>query len=134
MVGAIVSATHQSEEVMFDQGEFVDVQFRSTRDALVANPIMEMLWGGKLPSTLTVCTERFGWESLPEGLDWIGPSAGMDTQLEHHLFPTMPRYKYHKLRPLLQAFAEQQPDYEYLISSDAEIIQQNWMTLRDCAK
>ena len=89
---------------MFEQGEFVDIQFRSTRDAEVKNPVMEMLWGG------------------------------MDTQLEHHLFPTLPRYKYHKLRPLLQAFAAKQPDYKYLISSDTEIIRQNWATLREFAK
>ena len=41
LVGALVSATHQSEEMMDEQGEFVDVQFRSTRDADVSNPFVK---------------------------------------------------------------------------------------------
>lgn len=102
MVGALVSATHQSEEIMFEQGEFVDVQFRSTRDAEVKNPIARYLWGG------------------------------MDTQLEHHLFPTMPRYKYHKLRPILQAFCEKS-GFGYRISPDSKIISDNWNTLKEMA-
>jgi hypothetical protein len=36
-VGALVTATHQTEEIMFEQnGEYVDVQFRSTREADVS--------------------------------------------------------------------------------------------------
>jgi len=53
--------------------EYVEGQFRSTRDAeTVFGPLETWIWGG------------------------------MDTQLEHHLFPTMPRYKYHMLRPILK--------------------------------
>lgn len=32
--------------------------------------------------------------------------GGMQYQLEHHLFPTMPRYKYRDLVPLVKKFAE----------------------------
>jgi len=102
LVGALVSATHQSEEMMDEQGEFVDVQFRSTRDAEVSNPFVKWCWGG------------------------------MDTQLEHHLFPTMPRYKLHKLRPLVQSFAEAN-GFDYKIAPGAKIIADNWRTLRDNA-
>ena len=49
--------------------EFVHAQFRSTRDAVCSNPFSEWLWGG------------------------------MQYQLEHHLFPTMPRYRYPALVP-----------------------------------
>lgn len=33
--------------------------------------------------------------------------GGMQYQLEHHLFPTMPRYKYRHLVPLVKKFAEE---------------------------
>ncbi len=46
---------------------FFYAQYRSTRDAVCSNPFSEWLWGG------------------------------MQYQLEHHLFPTMPRYKYPRL-------------------------------------
>lgn len=99
MVGALVSATHQSEEMLAEQGEFVDQQFRTTRDAEVKNPFLRFLWGG------------------------------MDTQLEHHLFPSMPRYNYHKLRPILKAFADEH-DMGYRISPDHQIISDNYNTLK----
>jgi len=102
LVGSIVTATHQSEPLDYEQGEFVDVQFRSTRDADVGTwPLGKWLWGG------------------------------MDVQLEHHLFPTMPRYNYHKLRPLIQEWAAAQNGaIEYKISPAMTILRDNWETLR----
>lgn len=101
LVGALVSATHQSEEVMADGDEpdFITGQFRSTRDAdTVAGPVETWLWGG------------------------------MDTQLEHHLFPTIPRYNYHRLRPILKAWAEAH-GCNYRISPSSTIISDNWKLL-----
>ncbi|CAK9036509.1 Delta(6)-fatty-acid desaturase fat-3 (FAT-3) (Delta(6)-fatty-acid desaturase) (Ceeld6) (Fatty acid desaturase 3) [Durusdinium trenchii] len=73
----ITTATHQSEEMFEDfNPDFVDNQFRSTRDATVRNPFGKWLWGG------------------------------MQYQLEHHLFPSMPRSKYPALQPILKKFAE----------------------------
>ena len=75
-VGSIVTATHQSEEITTGKHlEFVEAQFKSTRDAESENAFIEWLWGG------------------------------MQYQLEHHLFPSMPRYRYRELRPLLQQWA-----------------------------
>ena len=105
MVGALVSATHQSEEIMLegDEPDFVEGQFRSTRDAdTVFGPIETWLWGG------------------------------MDTQLEHHLFPTMPRYNYHKVRPILQAWAKEN-GAGYRISPSTKIIADNFATLKRVA-
>jgi len=105
MVGALVSATHQSEEVMAegDEPDFVTGQFRSTRDAeTVFGPVETWLWGG------------------------------MDTQLEHHLFPTVPRYNYHKLRPILKAWAEKH-NVDYRISPSTTIIADNWKLLNKVA-
>ena len=101
IVGSLVSATHQSEEIMdaSSAGEYVDGQFRSTRDAeTVFGPLETWIWGG------------------------------MDTQLEHHLFPTMPRYNYHKLRPILKAWAKAQ-GILYRSSPSTTIIADNWKTL-----
>jgi len=77
MTAIITTVTHQTEDLFFDEEpEFVDGQFRSTRDAVCTNPFSEWLWGG------------------------------MQYQLEHHLFPTMPRYKYPALVPHVKKFAE----------------------------
>ena len=106
LVAALVSATHQSEEVMLDgdQPDFVIGQFRSTRDAeSVFGPLENWLWGG------------------------------MDTQLEHHLFPTMPRYNYHKLRPILKRWAEEH-DVDYRISPSTTIIADNFRLLKRVAE
>jgi fatty acid desaturase len=78
-------------------------QFRSTRDAeAVFGPLETWLWGG------------------------------MDTQLEHHLFPTMPRYNYHKLRPVLKAWAEER-GINYRISPSTTILYDNWKLMKDVA-
>lgn len=48
----------------------------------------------------------------------------MQYQLEHHLFPTIPRYKYRDLVPLVKQFAEEN-DLEYKSTGSWEIIQDN---------
>ena len=102
LVGALVTATHQTEEIMFEQnGEYVDVQFRSTREADV-----------------------HGWER------WLW--GGMDTQLVHHLFPTMPRYRHHQARPVIQAWAEEH-GYDFRISTGREILSKNYNHLKELA-
>merc|ERR1712070_760510 len=84
MTATIVTVTHQSEEIFIKDTlrkyDFTEAQFRSTRDALCSNWFSDVIWGG------------------------------MQWQLEHHLFPTMPRYKYKALHPLLKEWArEHQP-------------------------
>ena len=86
---------------MFEKGEFVDIQFRSTREADVEG------------------FERFLW-------------GGMDTQLVHHLFPTMPRYKLHKLRPVVQEWAKEH-GYDFRISSSSDILLKNYNHLKALA-
>jgi fatty acid desaturase len=105
IVASLVSATHQSEEIMeYGEGaEYVEGQFRSTRDAeTVFGPLETWIWGG------------------------------MDTQLEHHLFPTMPRYRYHALRPILKAWAKAN-DINYRISPSTKIIADNLKLLKEVA-
>ena len=74
----IVTTSHQSEELIWEpEHDWVRLQFRTTRDAEPANFFTNWLWGG------------------------------MQHQLEHHLFPTMPRYRHPALIPVLKAFAAQ---------------------------
>ena len=103
LVGALVTATHQTEEIMFEQNtQFVDAQFRSTREADVSSGFEKFLWGG------------------------------MDTQLVHHLFPTMPRYRHHAAREVIQKWAAEH-GYDFRISSSAEILGKNFNHLKALA-
>jgi fatty acid desaturase len=102
----IVTPTHQSEE-MFDeyQADWVTAQFQSTRSAVMTNPFSEWLWGG------------------------------MQYQLEHHLFPSMPRSKYPALRKVLQKFAiDNKVPGGYRESGEFEILLMNWKLYRDVAR
>lgn len=79
LVAIVVTASHESEEmVTLDKrpASFVRNQFATTRDILCPDPLSEFLCGG------------------------------MQYQLEHHLFPTLPRYKYAQLQPVVRAFAK----------------------------
>ena len=99
----IVTPTHQSDAFFIDeQDDWVTAQFTSTRNAVLTNPFSTWLWGG------------------------------MQYQLEHHLFPSMPRSKYPKLRSIIRAFA-QKNGLNYLESGEVEILKMNWELYRDVA-
>jgi fatty acid desaturase len=106
MSSLIVTPTHQSEEMFEEfQPDFVTAQFMSTRNAVMTNPFSEWLWGG------------------------------MQYQLEHHLFPTMPRSKYPKLREILMKFAEENNvPGGYRESGEFEILKMNWQLYKDVAE
>ena len=103
LTATIVTVTHQSEEMFYGENlrkyDFVEAQFRSTRNAKCNNPISHMLWGG------------------------------MQWQLEHHIFPTMPRYKYPAVSKVLQKFAEEN-NIDYRISGEFAIIAENVALLK----
>ena len=100
LVASIVTATHQSEELLIDSRHpFVETQFLTTCDARCDNFFMEWLWGG------------------------------MQYQLEHHLFPTMPKYNYAQIRPILQQWA-QNNGIEYRCESVWLIWYRNYLTLK----
>jgi fatty acid desaturase len=102
----IVTPTHQSEEMFEDyQPDWVTAQFLSTRNAVTTNPFSEWLWGG------------------------------MQYQLEHHLFPSMPRNRYPKLRARLQEFAKKNKiPGGYRESGEWEILYMNWDLYRKVAQ
>ncbi|CAM9799091.1 unnamed protein product [Pylaiella littoralis] len=103
LTATIVTVTHTAEEFsvgdkpspsMEDDTSYVETQFKTTRDAVCKDPLSEHLWGG------------------------------MQYQLEHHLFPTMPRYKYRDLVPLVKKFAEDN-SLEYKSTGSWAIIKDN---------
>ena len=102
----IVTPTHQSEAMFEDyQPDFVTAQFMSTRNAVTTNPFSEWIWGG------------------------------MQYQLEHHLFPSMPRNKYPILRERLMKFAnDNNIPGGYRESDEWEILKMNWDTYRKVAE
>jgi fatty acid desaturase len=106
LTALIVTPTHQSEEMFEDyQDDWVSAQFRSTRNAVMTNPFSEWLWGG------------------------------MQYQLEHHLFPSMPRNRYPQLREKLIAFANaNQVPGGYRESGEFEILKMNWDLYRKVAE
>ena len=100
LVAFIVTATHQSEEMLDDSNTpFVETQFLTTCDARCDNFFMEWLWGG------------------------------MQYQLEHHLFPTMPKYKYAQVRPIIRKWANDN-GIEYRCQSVWTIWRRNYMTMK----
>ena len=105
MSALIVTPTHQSEEFFSEyQPDWVTAQFRSTRNAVTTNPFSEWLWGG------------------------------MQYQLEHHLFPSMPRSKYPALKPILTKFAEENNvPGGYRESGEFDILYMNWDLYRRVA-
>lgn len=103
ITATIVTVTHQSEEIFLGDTlrkyDFVEAQFRSTRDAKCNNWFSDVLWGG------------------------------MQWQLEHHLFPTMPRYRYPALSKVLAQFASEN-DLTYRVTGEFKIIGDNVALLK----
>lgn len=102
----IVTPTHQSEAMFSEyQPDWVTQQFQSTRNAVTTNPFSEWIWGG------------------------------MQYQLEHHLFPSMPRNRYPALRGILQKFAaENNIPGGYRESGEFEILKMNWQLYKNVAE
>ena len=101
LTAIIVTCNHQTETMIEKDAPycFVTDNFESTRGVRCDDPFTEYLFGG------------------------------MQYQLEHHLFPTMPRYYYPKLRPLVKKFAEEN-GLPFKVSSVVEIMTMNYETLK----
>lgn len=106
LVGVVVTATHQSEEMIpksdRSRYDFVRDQFVTTRDAVAGHRWVGWLWGG------------------------------MQYQLEHHLFPTMPKYYYGTVAPRVRRFAEEN-GLEYRSEGAWSILYTNFCTMRKWA-
>ena len=102
-VALVVTASHQSEDY-YRPGErgaydFATAQFTTTRDAYNHTWVAKWFWGG------------------------------MDTQLEHHLFPMMPQYNYHAVVPIVKKFAEDN-GIEYRTEPAWDLLVRNMRTMK----
>lgn len=104
-VAVVVTANHQTEEMIEpdEKYNFVVDQFRTTRGVICRNWFSEFFFGG------------------------------MQYQLEHHLFPTMPRYYYPALRPLVCQFAKEN-GLQYHMNTVVEIIHLNYLQMKKIAE
>jgi len=101
----VVTSTHQSEEKFTEYvSDYVERQFRCTRSVRMTNPFSAWIWGG------------------------------MQYQIEHHLFPSIPRSRLPALQKILKKFAK---DHDvkggYRESGELEILKMNWETYRRVA-
>lgn len=109
LVGIVVTASHQSEKLIEESEQsgngynFVRDQFSTTRDALTTNPVLNWMWGG------------------------------MQYQLEHHLFPIMPKYYYGAVAPMVEKWAAKQ-DVEYKADGIWQILSRNLSTMKKYAQ
>lgn len=101
LVAFVVTSNHQTEEILEkdDKYNFVVDQFRTTRGIACPDPITEFLFGG------------------------------MQYQMEHHLFPIMPRYYYPAVRPLINKFAAEN-GMQHHISGMVEIFRMNYDVMK----
>lgn len=101
MVAFVVTVNHQTEEILATDApyNFILDQYATTRGVHCADWFMEYVFGG------------------------------MQYQLEHHLFPTMPRYYYPALRPLIKKFAAEH-NLPHHISGVAEITKMNYEVMK----
>jgi len=102
-VAEVVTASHQSEDyIEHIDHDFVKNQFTSTRDMATDSLLWNYFWGG------------------------------MQYQLVHHLFPTMPRYYYPAMVPRIRAFAKAN-NIEYRTAGMWEIWRLNFETMKKFA-
>ena len=101
LVAIVVTCNHETEDIIATDANycFTTDQFLSTRGVRCDDPITEYLFGG------------------------------MQYQLEHHLFPTMPRYYFPKLRPIIKQFAEKH-GLPFKVSGVYEIIRLNYNVIK----
>jgi fatty acid desaturase len=101
LVAIVVTSNHQTEDIIPTDAQycFVTDNFSSTRGVRCDNVVTEYLFGG------------------------------MQYQLEHHLFPTMPRYNYPKLRPMIKQFSSENK-LPFKVSGVQEILMMNYEIIK----
>ena len=103
-VAIVVTANHQTEEILAadEKYNFIIDQFRTTRGVATKDPFTEYFFGG------------------------------MQYQLEHHLFPMMPRYYYPAMRARIHQFAKEN-GMQYHVSGVKEIMLMNYNVMKQNA-
>lgn len=101
LVAVVVTANHQPEPMLETHSKYNYIvdQVVTTRGVICPDWITEYLFGG------------------------------MQYQLEHHLFPIMPKYRYRYLRPILKKFIEEN-GLEFKVSGIADIMARNYAVMK----
>lgn len=105
LVALVVTQSHEMEEFIPPNTgplSFAETQFKSTRDIDCPDWVTEYLFGG------------------------------MQYQLTHHLFPTLPRYKNRRLQKVVKAWAKEN-DLEYKTSTLSQCLSDHFSMLKDNA-
>lgn len=104
-VALVVTVNHQVEPLLPTESRYNYCvdQFITTRGVECPDPVSEFFFGG------------------------------MQYQLEHHLFPTMPRARYPALRPIITEWAKEN-GLEHKLSGIAEICRMNFDTMAKVAR
>jgi fatty acid desaturase len=104
LVAIVVTSNHQPEPMLKsnEKYNFVADQIVTTRDVTCPDWITEYLFGG------------------------------MQYQLEHHLFPFMPKYRYPRVRPLVARFCEEN-GLEFKNSGIIDIMKRNYEVMKQNA-
>lgn len=101
LVAVVVTSNHQPEPMLETNAKynFIVDQCVTTRGVICPDWVTEYLFGG------------------------------MQYQLEHHLFPIMPKYRYRAVRPIVQKFIEEN-GMEFKVSGIVDIMQRNYDTMK----
>lgn len=105
LVAVVVTANHQPEPILEanDNYNYCVDQFTTTRGVDVKSWFLGYIFGG------------------------------MQYQLEHHMFPFMPKYYYPSIRPLMKKFAEENK-IPFKVSGVMEIMKMNYDTMKRYAQ
>lgn len=103
-VAIVVTANHQTEEMLEpdEAYNYIVDQYRTTRGVHCADPFCEWFFGG------------------------------MQYQLEHHLLPMVPRYRYPEARVVLKKFSEDH-GLQFHVNGVASIMKLNYDTIKRIA-
>lgn len=103
-VAIVVTANHQTEEMLEQDAEYNYIvdQYRTTRGVQCSDPFFEWFFGG------------------------------MQYQLEHHLLPMVPRYRYPEARGILRKFSEDH-GLQFHVNGVISITKLNFDTIKKVA-
>lgn len=138
LVAVIVTATHQSEEMIDPLAAAIEVAQATAHSAEASSSNVATVAAGtagpdapSVPSAYSFCEGQFATTRDARTSDFFTEWAwgGMQYQLEHHLFPTMPKYYYGRVAVLVEKFANDN-GLSYRVDSQIAIWKRNFNTLK----
>lgn len=106
MLGYVFVQSHNGMEVYADDKDFASAQLVSTRN------VAPGLWNDWFTGVMNVCFWMFdsGWvikgNNCATHITSLAYTGGLNYQIEHHLFPSMPRHNLGKISARVQALCK----------------------------